>query len=190
MKKTLIVSVFAGCGKTWITENQEQYEYTMSDSDSSTYEKSEGWEKLYIANIMEQAKTGKYDFIFVCQTESVIDEMDRQGIPYIIVEPDNIVWNEYETKERAMQRQLIKQQWFGRFTLRDNSHIADFSKWIAHIKDIYDERTGLDFINRHHQLSFFTLNQNQYLSDIIDDLYWKKEHHDLYTIYSDVCLRD
>lgn len=63
-------------------------------------------------------------------------------------------------------------------------------KWLKHIEKIYDERTSLDFINRHHQLSFFTLNQNQYLSDIIDDLYWKKDNYEFYTIYSDDCLRD
>lgn len=182
MKKTLIVSVFAGCGKTWLTKHQERFRYTIRDSDSSTYEKSDGWEKQYITDFVKQAKTGKYDFVFVCQTESVIDEMDRQGIPYVIVEPDNIVWNKYETKERTMERQLIKQQWFGRFALRDNSHIKDFSKWLNHIKEIYDERTGLEFINKHKQVSFFTLNQNQYLSDIIDDLYWKKEHYDFYVI--------
>lgn len=43
-----------------------------------------------------------------------------------------------------------------------------------------------DIISYH----FFTLNQNQYLSDIIDDLYWKKEHYEFYTVYSDDCLRD
>lgn len=185
MKKTLIVSVFAGCGKTWLTKHQDQFNYTMRDSDSSTYEKAKGWEKEYISDFMKAAKSGKYDFVFVCQTESVIDEMDKQGIPYVIVEPDNIVWNEYEAKERALERQLIKQQWFGRFVLRDNSHIKDFEKWLNHIKEIYDERTGLDFINKHKQLSFFTLSQNQYLSDIIDDLYWRKEHYDFYTVYSD-----
>ena len=116
--------------------------------------------------------------------------MDKQGIPYIIVEPDNIIWNDSELPERTKERQLIKQQWFGRFVLRDNSHIKDFLKWLKHIEEIYDERTSLDFINKHHQLSFFTLNQNQYLSDIIDDLYWKKEHYDFYTIHSDDCLRD
>lgn len=63
-------------------------------------------------------------------------------------------------------------------------------KWLKHIEKIYDERISLDFINRHHQLSFFTLNQNQYLSDIIDDLYWKKEHYDFYTIHNDDCLKD
>lgn len=33
-------------------------------------------------------------------------------------------------------------------------------------------------------------HRNQYLSDIIDDLYWKKECYELYTIYSDDRLRD
>lgn len=44
MKKTLIVSVFAGCGKTWLTQHQEQYGYMICDSDSSSYEKVNGWE--------------------------------------------------------------------------------------------------------------------------------------------------
>ena len=173
---------FAGCGKTWLANHQNKYGYSMRDSDSSTYEKTAGWEKEYINSFMKEAKSGKYDFIFVCQTESVIDEMDRQKIPYVIVEPDNIVWNEQESKERAKERQIIKQQWFGRFILRDNSHIKNFSKWLNHMKDIYDERTGLGFIVKHNPVSFFVLKQNQYLSDIIDDLYWKKQHCDAYIV--------
>ena len=167
MRRTMVVSVFAGCGKTWLANHQNKYGYSMRDSDSSTYEKTAGWEKEYINSFMKEAKSGKYDFIFVCQTESVIDEMDRQKIPYVIVEPDNIVWNEQESKERAKERQIIKQQWFGRFILRDNSHIKNFSKWLNHMKDIYDERTGLGFIVKHNPVSFFVLKQNQYLSDIM-----------------------
>lgn len=77
MKKTLIVSVFAGCGKTWLTQHQKQYGYMICDSDSSSYEKVNGWETYYVADILEKARSGRYDFVFVCQTESVIDEMDR-----------------------------------------------------------------------------------------------------------------
>lgn len=106
MKKTLIVSVFAGCGKTWLTQHQEQYGYMICDSDSSSYEKVNGWETYYVADILEKAKSGQYDFVFVCQTESVIDEMDRQGILYVIVEPDNIIWNDSELPERTKERQL------------------------------------------------------------------------------------
>ncbi len=182
MKKTLIISAFTGSGKTWLVEHQEQFGYTMRDSDSSTYEHVKGWEKHYLSDIMKQVKSSYYDFIFVCQTESVLNEMDTQGIPYIIVQPDNIIWGDFETPERKKQRQLIKQQWMGRLVLRNNSHIRDFDKWFNHIKEIYDNRTSIDFINKHKQLSFFVLNQDQYLSDIIDDLYWKKVHCDFYTI--------
>lgn len=190
MKKTLIVSVFTGCGKTYFTEHQNVHGYIACDSDSSSYEKYNGWEVGYVSDILERAKSGKYDFVFVCQTEIVLNEMDKRGIPYVIVEPDNIIWNEFETQDRIKERKLIKQQWMGRLVLRNNDHIKDFAKWFTHIKEIYDERTSLNFINKHKQLSFFTLNQNQYLSDIIDDLYWKKEHYDFYTMYSDDCLRD
>lgn len=31
MKKTLIVSVFADCGKTWLTQHQKQYGYMICD---------------------------------------------------------------------------------------------------------------------------------------------------------------
>ena len=85
---------------------EDKYGYSMRDSDSSTYEKTAGWEKEYVNGFMEEAKSGKYDFVFVCQTESVIDEMDRRKIPYIIVEPDNIVWNKQEAEERAKERQI------------------------------------------------------------------------------------
>lgn len=81
----------------------------MRDSDSSTYEKTAGWEKEYINSFMKEAKSGKYDFIFVCQTESVIDEMDRQKIPYVIVEPDNIVcWlTRYEKPVKVQKLWLV-----------------------------------------------------------------------------------
>lgn len=161
---TLIVSAFAGCGKTWLTEHQGQYGYTICDTDSSSYDKLTGWEKRYLTDIVKQVESAKYDFIFVCQHDSVLTEMDKQGIPYVIVQPDNIIWNEPEAP------------------LRDNSHIKDFGKWINHIKEIYDERTSLHFIQSHQQVSFFTLEMNQYLSDIIEDLYWKKEFHDSYSL--------
>ena len=35
MRRTMVVSVFAGCGKTWLTNHQNQYGYSMRDSDSS-----------------------------------------------------------------------------------------------------------------------------------------------------------
>lgn len=179
MKRTMLVSAFAGCGKTWLVKNQEQFTFTMRDSDSSSYEKTNNWPTNYVNDIMDEIKTGEFDFIFICQTERVIDELDRRSIPYVIVEPDNMTYRA-DRSDRKEKRQLVKQQWFGRFVLRDNSHIADFPEWLNHINEIYDERTGVDFLNSHKQVSFFLLDSNQYLSDIIKELYWKKEHYDIY----------
>lgn len=39
MRRTMVVSVFAGCGKTWLANHQNKYGYSMRDSDSSTYVK-------------------------------------------------------------------------------------------------------------------------------------------------------
>ena len=184
-KKTLIVSAFTGCGKTYLTEHQVEYNYVICDSDSSSYKKTNGWEIKYVDDILKKVKSGKYDFVFVCQTESVINEMDKQNIPYVIVESDNIIWDgSVETQKRMRERKLIKQQWIGRLVLRNNDHINNFEEWLSHIEKIYDERTSLNFIDRHDPVAFFELNQNQYLSDIIDDLYWKKEHYDFYTTYN------
>lgn len=182
MERTMIVSVFAGCGKTWLTEHQDKLGYSVCDSDSSRYEKKDGWEVKYVDNVIDKVMSGLYDFVFVCQTESVLYELDKRDVPYVIVEPDNIIWNEFETEDRKKERQLIKQQWFGRFALRDNSHIHDFSKWLEHIKEIYDDRTGLAFIERHKPITFFVLKQDQYLSDIIRDLDWKRNTYGQYTM--------
>lgn len=132
MRRTMVVSVFAGCGKTWLTNHQNQYGYSMRDSDSSTYEKTAGWEKEYINSFMEEAKSGKYDFIFVCQTESVIDEMDRQKIPYVIVEPDNIVWNEQESKERAKERHFCIRHGFLDVKQNDTISIDGAKLYLVH----------------------------------------------------------
>lgn len=121
----------------------------------------------------------RYDFVFVCQIESVLSELGEMGIPYVIVEPDNIILNEFETEKRRQDGMLIKQQWIGRFVPIANSHIRDFDRWFFHIKEIYDERISLEFIDRHRQIAFFVLNRNQYLSDIIGDLYLKRKHFKL-----------
>lgn len=159
-------------------KNQDKFGYAILDSDIAAYEKLPGREERYVKGILEHVNSGKYDFVLINQTEAVLNELDKQGRLYVIVEPDNIIWNsEIETPERARERQLIKQQWFGRFVLGDNSHIKDFDRWLNEQKATYDELTSLEFINRHNQKTFFTLKADEYLSDIIEDLYWKKVHY-------------
>ena len=150
MKKTMIISTFPACGKTYLYKNQENIKIhditgeispTFCDLDSSAYCKGEDWEKNYIDDI--ERKIGSVDFILISQHDEVLAELHRREIPFVVVSPDNSEW--LSEKERD----LIKQQWFGRFLLR---------------------------------VTVFTLQATEYLSDIIKDLYWKKEHYDAYIV--------
>lgn len=183
---TMIVSAFPGCGKTYLYERQdilnftylgERKRFTFCDSDSSKYKKECGWEKKYADDI--EKKLGTVDFLFISQHEEILQELNSRNIPFVIVSPDNAYWTS------DLKRQLVKQQWFGRFLLRDNSHIKDFSSWLSTLKDNYDNWTSIKHITKYNPTSFFLLEETQYISDIIADLYWKKEkiteynyHHD------------
>ena len=183
MKKTMIISAMVGCGKTWLASHQEELGYSVCDIDSSTYDKTAGWEQQYVDDLVKQVQTGKYDFITVTQARAVLDELDGRGVPYVLVMPDNLVYSGQEPGITQGERQLVKQQWFGRFLLMDNSHIKDVGAWLQHMLKVYDEKTSNEFINQHKAVTFFLLEQNMYLSDILKDLYFKKEHYESYTKY-------
>lgn len=174
MKKTLIVSAFPGCGKTYLYENQEHLtfkneKFTFQDSDSSHYEKHENWAKEYVNDLKKLL--GTVDFIFVSQHEILLAELEAQHIPFVVVAPDN---SKSELSDK--QRQLIKQQWFGRFILRDNSHIKDFDKWLNCLKKNYDDWTSSDNLKKHHPIKIIRLKEDEYLSDVIEDLHWIGEN--------------
>ncbi len=182
--KTMIISAFAGCGKTYLFNEQdwimfntvtERKHFSFLDSDSSKFEKEPNWVEKYIEHI--KSKIGTVDFIFVANHDCVLQALKESGMPFVVVTPDNSPW--LSEKER----QLIKQQWFGRFVLRDNSHISNFSEWLEHLKDRYDVKTSLEHVEKYNPVSHFTLKENQYLSDIIEDLYWKKETHPELYVY-------
>lgn len=181
---TMIISAFPACGKTYLFENQDELlfnylgnkvKFTFLDSESSKFEKYNGWEKKYVDYI--EKNIGLYDFIFISMHEEVLSELQNRDIPFVTVAPDSM---EYASNAER-RRQLIKQQWFGRFVLRDNSHIKDFSSWIEMMSQNYDEWTAADHLTKYNPVAFFTLSADQYLSDIIVDLYWKKENYDNFT---------
>lgn len=181
MKRTLIVSAFPACGKTYLYNNQknlvfnfngEKICYSFLDSDSSKFIKYDGWEKEYADHI--EKNIGSVDFIFVSQHDLILQELKDRQIPFITVAPDNT------SQISAKEKRLIKQQWFGRFVLRDNSHISDINAWLKNLSENYDNWTSEEQLTKYDPVSFFVLNANQYLSDIIEDLYWKKETYDCY----------
>ena len=183
MKKTLIISAFPACGKTFLYKNQEQLlfksqdglqiHYSFLDSDSSKFKKYDGWEKEYVNHIEENI--GKVDFIFISQHDVVLQEIANRGLPFVTVGPENLPWTTNENK------MLTKQQWFGRFVLRDNTHIANFMDWIKKLSENYDNWTSIQQQTKYGPIEFFPLGANQYLSNIIEELYYKKEIFSQYT---------
>lgn len=121
-----------------------------------------------------ETQLGTVDFIFISQHDKVLAELSARGIPFVVVAPNNAEW----LSDR--ERQLIKQQWFGRFVLRDNSHIKDFNNWLENLKMHYDDWTSVDALSKYNPVALFLLKGDEYLSDIIADLYWKKEHYNVY----------
>lgn len=170
MINTMIISAFPGCGKTYIFKNQEKLGYKIIDSDSSKFKKDNGWEKEYVDYI--SSNIGKYDFIFISQHEEVLKELKDRNIQFIVVAPKND-----ETLSKK-ERQLIKQQWFGRFILRDNSHIRNLEVWIKKLDENYDEWTSYKHLTQYEPSLCILLNQDEYLSDKIEYLYFKKENKD------------
>ena len=172
-KKTLIISAFPGCGKTHLFLNQAAYGYSIADSDSSKFPKIKDWEKTYVDHI--EKYIGNVDFIMFCQYPEVLCELHNRNIPFVVVAPNND-----ETLLSDKERQLIKQQWFGRFILRDNSHIKDINSWIKELSTNYEKWTKYEYLMRYKPVSWFPLAEAQYLSDIIRDLYFKKETYEMY----------
>lgn len=179
-RNTMIISTFPGCGKTYLFNNQHRMKFSYngevkycsfldSDRNSSMFEKN--LNSTDTSRYLEfiKSKIGGVDFIFVANHDCVLQALKESGLPFIVVTPDNSPW--LDNKER----QLIKQQWFGRFVLRDNNCITDFPVWLNHVKERYDVKTSLEHIDAFNPVAHFTLKENQYLSDIIQDLYWKKE---------------
>lgn len=163
----MIISAFPGCGKTYIYKNQKEYNYQVLDSDSSKFEKHDGWELEYVEYI--KSNIGKYDFIFIAQYPSVLEILKDNNIDFIVVAPDN------SSTLSDKERQLIKQQWFGRFLLRDNSHIKDLEQWIKNLSENYDIWTSYEHLTKHDPIKCILLKENQYISDVIKTLYEEKE---------------
>lgn len=106
MKKTLVISAFPGCGKTYFFNNFKNF--LVSDSDSSNFswiKDSEGnnttqrnpeFPKNYIDHIKNNI--GVYDIIFVSSHNVVVEALKNNNIDFTIVYPD------IELKEDFLER--------------------------------------------------------------------------------------
>ena len=145
-KKAIIISGFAGIGKTGLVEHASFYDHKkIFDLSSSYFRKNDGWEKVYCDIVEAIAK--EYDYVFISTHKLVVDEMLRRGIKFYLVYPMRYCLDEY----------------LRRFIERGNSdeYIKKFIKnWDAFI-------TELDNVKTDYRVN---LRSGQYLSDVIDRL--------------------
>lgn len=156
--KTLIVSAFPGCGKTYLSNMQLSVGggSKFIDKDNGHIATAEDAEK-YIQEII--ALVGKYEIIFISQYPEVIKMLNLMGYKCVVVAPNNLPC--ISNKSRT----LIKQQWFGRFLLRGNR-----SEWIEILKQNYEQWTDIEHLSSMNPEKIILLNENEYLTDILVDL--------------------
>ena len=162
---TRIYSIFPACGKTWLYEHQEDYDLKILDSDSSEFSwircydaygkpttklRNPDFPNNYIKHIKENI--GKYDCIFVSSHASVREALDKEGIDFTIVYPE----------------QSCKAEWVGRCFIRDKNGESGcgaevmYDNWDNWIAECFE--TGMN----HKEI---TLLPREYLSD-----YFEKHH--------------
>ena len=161
--KTKIYSVFPACGKTYLCEHQEDYNLKILDSDSSQFSwlyvsvdengntirgvrkiRNPEFPKNYIEHIKENL--GKCDYIFVSSHASVREALDKEGIDFTIVYPE----------------QSCEAEWVGRCFIRDKKGETGcraevmYNNWDQWILECVE--TGID----HEEI---VLHSSEYLSD-------------------------
>ena len=152
-KKTIVLSVFPACGKTYMVENCKDLKILDSDSSNfswyypngelSTRVRNPEFPNNYIQHIKENI--GKYDYIFVSSHVDVRDAMDEAGIKYGVVFPS---------------RDLLD-EWIGRCYRRPNNGfpidvlIKNWDNWID----------GMIQSAKNHD--FAVLTHGKYLSDCV-----------------------
>lgn len=121
--KTIIVSAFPGCGKTFLSNKFNNREiFIDKDNGHLTTELQFG---QYNQEIIELI--GHTEYVLISQYPEILNIIYEKGYKYVIVAPNNSSLISNAT------RKAIKQQWFGRFILRGNNNI-----WISNLVQNYD----------------------------------------------------
>ena len=120
-KKTIVVSAFPACGKSYMYENFNGNPYTMLDSDSSKFswiyedglktdKRNPNFIEDYITHIKENI--GKVDVIFVSSHTEVRKALRDNNIRYFIVHPSLSMKDEMirRMKERGNDEKFIEFQ--------------------------------------------------------------------------------
>lgn len=155
--KTIIISAFPACGKSYLFENQSEYGISCLDSDSSEFswvknnkgEKTKTRNPNFPDNYIRHIKSniGKVDFIFVSSHDQVVDALCQNDMKYVKVQP----------------ARRCKLEWIGRFWERGNDD--SFIEFINSNWDEFTKDTGEDVVG--NMVGKIILRNGEYLSDHI-----------------------
>lgn len=177
--KTCVVSVFPACGRNYTYCNQNKIlirKALFEDKSSCTILNCNDRYPKSIKTI--EKSIGSVDFILFEQNDLLLKTLKSKGIPVVMVVPNNS--SMIEEKERV----LIKNQWLGRI-VASRSESDDLNRIIRVFLDNYEDWTNISTIRENYSpADIFKLSQGEYLADILEKLYWKKENCDNTSITS------
>lgn len=177
--KTCVVSVFPACGRNYTYCNQNKIlirKALFEDKSSCTILNCNDRYPKSIKTI--EKSIGSVDFILFEQNDLLLKTLKSRGIPVVMVVPNNS--SMVEEKERV----LIKNQWLGRI-VASRSESDDLNRIIRVFLDNYEDWTNIFTIRENYSpADIFKLSQGEYLADILEKLYWKKENCDNTSITS------
>ena len=150
-----IVMAFPGTGKTYL---KHQLGSSVMDLDSSGFRKTENWEEHYVDIVETIIRENRFDLLLLSMYTRIMEIMSERGISFEAVIP-------HSGDEKT--NRMIKEMMFGRYTLRDNSHIRHIGSWFSKMKECYDEWTDPEEIMKYTDKVKFINLEHPYLDDVL-----------------------
>ena len=135
---------------------------TIVDLDTSNYEKTEGWEKEYVDDILQATViyNEEYfkdaDIVFIGMHDNVIKELESRNIPFFKIYP--------------AQGQDIKDEYFKRYRERDNSHIGNLDKWLEKMDKNWDMYLSEEYLKFGNPKKVYRLPKKFYINEVLDSV--------------------
>ena len=153
--KAIIIFAMYCCGKTYLYKNNKKY--TFYDIDEIIDPRPDiapddyrHYCKLYLYKNIIKENLYKYDFILVPGFTDIMKELDKENIEYVVVYPERSIESYNEWRDRNYNRKTV---WLWKWVKSDFFNITKLLK------------------SSDRAIKKYELKPNQYLSDIIDDIY-------------------
>lgn len=146
-EKTLIISAFPGCGKSYCVKHEADKFNGVCDFDSSSFshlstgEVNPEFPTNYINDIKEKYESGEYEVIFVSSHEVVRKALEKAELPYVLVYPNLFQKKDYinRYKERGNNKKFI------------DLVSGNWEEWINECRlEEYPEKFELPYLSCHY----------------------------------------